>query len=52
MARYNAHKKSTRDRVIALANSGIPVNRLASMMKGLVDRTTIQIWVTESREQK
>jgi hypothetical protein len=52
MALYNAHKQSTRDRVIALHNSGIPVNSLAKMMKGLIDRTTIQIWVAEARDPK
>lgn len=48
--RTNKHKQSTRDRVVALHRSGIPVNKLAQMMRGLVDRSTIQLWVKDSNE--
>lgn len=41
------HKASTRERVCQLARQGIGPEEMARMLRGLVNRRTIQIWLSK-----
>lgn len=44
------HVVSSRERVYALWKSGMSERAIASALKGLVDRTTVQAWIKACRE--
>ena len=46
----NKHRSSVRERVIALVEGGMSVEEVGRRMKGLIDRTTIQLWLKAHRE--
>lgn len=46
----NRHRASVRERVIQLVEGGMSVEEIGRRMKGLIDRTTIQLWLKAHRE--
>ena len=46
----NKHRASVRERVLALIDGGMTVEAVGRKMRGLIDRTTIQLWVKKHRE--
>ncbi|QNJ25882.1 hypothetical protein SynSYN20_01555 [Synechococcus sp. SYN20] len=45
----NRHRPSVRERVLKLVDQGFSAEEIGRRMKGLIDRTTIQLWVKAHR---
>ena len=44
------HSDKTRQRIVELWRSGMSENQIARSMRGLIDRTTIQVWLKACKE--